>query len=179
LAVGLHVDLGEWICRCGRWTALYQRADPADADAVEREVRAQLECCCDLLGRPPTHIDSHQHVHRKEPARSILTGIAADLHVPLRHFTPSIHYCGDFYGQTAEGSPLPERIGTAALVTLLHRLPDGLTELACHPGYSDGLETMYDLERIVELRTLCHADVRQALTDAAIRVVSFAQTEVS
>jgi predicted glycoside hydrolase/deacetylase ChbG (UPF0249 family) len=179
LAVGLHVDLGEWIYRDGRWTALYERVSPADADAVEKEVRSQLERCCDLLGRPPTHLDSHQHVHQKQPARSILIRIAAELHVPLRHFAPSIHYCGDFYGQTAEGAPLPDRIGTAALVTLLHGLPEGLTELGCHPGYSDGLETMYGRERSVELGTLCHHDVRQALLDADIRVVSFAHTEVN
>jgi predicted glycoside hydrolase/deacetylase ChbG (UPF0249 family) len=157
--------------------AVYRRVEPDDVDAVEREIRTQLERCCDLLGRRPTHIDSHQHVHRREPARSILAGLAADLDVSLRLLTPAVRYCGDFYGQTAQGQPLLDRIAPAALVALVERLPEGVTELGCHPGYPDGLDTMYGLERAVELRTLCSPEVRQALVDADVRMVSFARAE--
>ena len=175
LAVGLHVDLGESIYRNGTWTTLYERVDASDPEAVEREIRTQLERCCGLLSRMPTHIDSHQHVHRRDPARSILARIAAELHVPLRHFTPGVRYCGDFYGQTAQGQPLPDRIATPALVALLGQLPEGATELACHPGYADDFESMYDLERTVELRALCAPEVRHALLKEDICVVSFGQ----
>jgi predicted glycoside hydrolase/deacetylase ChbG (UPF0249 family) len=36
---------------------------------------------------------------------------------------------------------------------------------------------MYGLERAVELRTLCSPEVRQALVDADVRMVSFARAE--
>ena len=179
LSVGLHVDLGEWICRNGEWALLYSRVDPADADAVEREVRAQLEHFRDLVGRPPTHLDSHQHVHRSDPARSIVMRVAGELHVPVRHFAPAIRHCGEFYGQTAKGEPLPDLIGVPALVTLLRQLPDGVTELACHPGYADDLESMYRQERTIELRSLCAAEVRSVLAETDIQLTSFADLTTS
>jgi predicted glycoside hydrolase/deacetylase ChbG (UPF0249 family) len=179
LSVGLHVDLGEWMYTGREWMPLYERVDRADPDAVAREVKRQLEHCSDLLGRTPTHIDSHQHVHRKEPARSVVMRLAADLGLPLRHFTPAIHYCGEFYGQTVDGRPLGDRIDPAALVALLRRLPDGITELGCHPGYATDLNSMYASEREVELRTLCAPDVREALATLGIRLVSFREQEVA
>jgi chitin disaccharide deacetylase len=172
-SVGLHIDLGEWICRDGTWRCRYQRVNLDDSHAVEREVRAQLECCRDLLGRDPTHLDSHQHVHRREPVRSALGHIADELGVPLRHVTPGIRHCGEFYGQTATGDLLPHLISVTALVSLLANLGQGMTELACHPAYADDLDTMYQMERSVELRTLCADEVRATLEDERIQLTSF------
>ena len=106
LSVGLHVDLGESIYRAGEWIALYERVDRQDARAVEAEIRAQLALCRELLRRDPTHLDSHQHVHTEEPARSILDGIARELDVPLRHRSARLRHDGRFYGQTRTGEPL-------------------------------------------------------------------------
>jgi chitin disaccharide deacetylase len=79
LSVGLHVDLGEWEYRDGGWTPLYSVSDdPRD------ELSRQLACFRDLMGRDPTHIDSHQHVHRGEPVRSAMIQLALDLGVPAR-----------------------------------------------------------------------------------------------
>jgi chitin disaccharide deacetylase len=179
LAIGLHIDLGEWIYQHGEWTALYERVDRTDSAAVTREVQAQVDRFCDVVGRFPTHIDSHQHVHCREPVRSIVIGIAAELRAPLRHVTPAVRYCGDFYGQTAQGEPVRDRVAASALVALLHRLPDGLTELGCHPGYADDVESMYGVERTLEVDALCDPRVREALDRADIRLVSFASLEVS
>src|SRR5262245_43062710 len=59
LSVGLHVDLGESIYRGGEWITLYERVDREDARAVEAEIRVQVSLCRELLGRDPTHLDSH------------------------------------------------------------------------------------------------------------------------
>jgi chitin disaccharide deacetylase len=32
-----------------------------------------------LVGKVPTHIDSHQHVHRREPVRAVLIALARKL----------------------------------------------------------------------------------------------------
>jgi predicted glycoside hydrolase/deacetylase ChbG (UPF0249 family) len=179
LAIGLHVDLGEWVYRQGEWTALYERVDRTDSAAVAREVRAQVDRFCDVVGRFPTHIDSHQHVHGREPVRSIVIGIAAELRAPVRHVSPAVRYCGDFYGQTPRGGPMRDRITPSALVALLRGLPDGLTELACHPGYAGDVESMYGVERTLEVEALCDPQVRETLDRADIRLVSFASLEVS
>jgi predicted glycoside hydrolase/deacetylase ChbG (UPF0249 family) len=170
---GLHIDLGEWLYVNGRWRARYQRVDLNDPDAVEREVRMQLERFQDLVGRDPTHLDSHQHVHRREPVRSVLMRVASELRVPLRESTPGIRHRGDFYGQGAAGEPLPDFISVTRLVSSLSRLPEGVTELACHPGYAADLDTMYQSERSVEVRTLCADEVRDTLAKEHFRLTSF------
>src|SRR6266566_7386787 len=72
LSVGLHVDLGEWVYRDETWVALYEVVPLADRAAVTEEVSRQLAAFRRLMGREPTHIDSHQHVHRDEPVHSVV-----------------------------------------------------------------------------------------------------------
>ena len=177
LSVGLHVDLGESIYRAGEWIALYERVDRQDPSAVEAEIRAQLALCRELLRRDPTHLDSHQHVHTEEPARSILDGIAREVGVPLRHRSARLRHDGRFYGQTRTGDPLTAGITPAHLVEMLGSLPDGVTEVACHPGFADDLVTMYHAEREVELETLCDPAVRRAICDEGIALIGFADLQ--
>ena len=79
LSVGLHVDLGEWKFEADEWRQLYERSQDG-----------QLERFRELVGRDPTHLDSHQHVHLREPARSALIELAAELGVALRHFDEGV-----------------------------------------------------------------------------------------
>ena len=174
LSVGLHVDLGESIYRGGEWISLYERVNRQDARAVEAEIRAQLSLCRELLRRDPTHLDSHQHVHTEEPARSILDGIASELGVPLRHRSSRLRHDGRFYGQTSTGEPLTAGITPTHLVEMLRSLPEGVTEVACHPGFADDLLTMYRAERQVELDALCDPGVRRAVDDEGIALIGFA-----
>src|SRR6266571_2896442 len=54
--------------------------------------------------------------------------------------------------------------------------PEGMTELACHPGLITGgeeLQTMYRTEREQELQALCDPCVRRAISSNGIRLVSF------
>jgi chitin disaccharide deacetylase len=173
LSVGLHVDLGESIFRDGEWIPLYQWVNRQDARAVEAEVRAQLSRCRELLGRDPTHLDSHQHAHIEEPARSILDEMARELGVPLRHRSPRLRHDGRFYGQTSTGDPLAASISPAHLVEILRGLADGVTEVACHPGFADDLATMYSAERRLEVEALCDPRVRRVLGDEGIDLIGF------
>jgi predicted glycoside hydrolase/deacetylase ChbG (UPF0249 family) len=174
LSVGLHLDLGEWAYRDGNWLPLYSVVPLDHADTLKKEITAQLAAFRRLLGREPTHIDSHQHIHLQEPARLVLAEIARDLQIPVRHFTPAVHYCGDFYGQTADGNPLPELISVAALSKILEALPEGLTEIGCHPGYGNDLDTMYGSERAQETKVLCNPQIRAAIERMGIALCSFA-----
>ena len=174
LSVGLHLDLGEWEYVAGEWRARYEVVDTEDPTAVEAEVGHQLETFCRLLGRHPTHLDSHQHVHRHEPARSSLQRAGERLGVPVRHLTSGVRYRGDFYGQDGRGWPVPDAITVEALVGLLAGLPAGVTELGCHPGEPEGLDSTYRTERAVEMETLCEPRVRAAVADSGIRLRSFA-----
>jgi predicted glycoside hydrolase/deacetylase ChbG (UPF0249 family) len=172
LGVGLHLDFGEWVFRDGSWFPLYQVVATEDAAGVEQEVQRQLKAFRDLLHRDPTHIDSHQHAHRHEPAHSIVKRVCDELGIPCRGFSAA-QYCGSFYGQTGTGEALKESITVDALVGILSRLPSGVTELGCHPGFGADLDTMYVHEREQEVHVLCDRRVRQAIDAGHIALCRF------
>lgn len=173
LSVGLHFDIAEWRYVDGEWRAFYIVADAEDAAVVREELARQLTEFHRLVGREPTHLDSHQHAHDSEPVRSVMMDAAGRLRVPLRNCTPGVAYCGAFYGQSGRGDPFPEGIGTGSLVATIEALAPGWTELACHPGYADDLESIYLHEREQEVRALCHSEVKQALQSAGVALRSF------
>ena len=172
LSLGLHLDLGEWSYRNDEWVSLYEVV-PMDLVAVASEVGAQLERFRDLVGADPTHIDSHQHVHREEPVRSCVRELAKSLGVPLRDQSQEVLYSGRFYGQTYKGVPLHQAITVEALSGILASLPQGVTELGCHPGFGHSLNTSYRLEREVELSTLCDPRVTECIATEMITLCSF------
>lgn len=173
MSIGLHLDLGEWVYRDGEWVPLYSVVLTSNAAAVEAEISRQLDAFQRLLGRPPTHLDSHQHVHREEPVRSIVLRHARELGIPVRDFSPGIRYCGDFYGQDEEGKTIPGALTVQGLQSVLESLADGTTELGCHPGYDDGLATSYRSERAQEVKVLCDPEVRRVLERNEIELCSF------
>ncbi len=176
LAIGLHIDIGQWNYESGEWVVAYQHCSPEDAAAVEAECRRQLEAFRELLGRDPTHLDSHQHTHMTEPVASVAEELAAELGVPLRGHP--IRYEGGFYGQAGRGEAWPEGITVEHLIELITTLPDGWAELGCHPGIDVGEgESSYGPERERELHALCDRRVRVAIEEEEVDLRSFAEVE--
>ena len=173
LSVGLHLDLGEWTLRAGEWVQAYEVVPHDDAAAVAGEVARQLDEFRRLMQREPTHLDSHQHIHRHDPVRQIVTALGAELGLPVRDFNPAITYRGDFYGQGHKCAPFPEGISVANLLAIFRQLPPGLTELGCHPGADEALDSAYRTERLTEVTTLCDPRVRAELQSEGIELVSF------
>src|SRR6266404_793405 len=173
LSLGLHLDFGEWVYKDENWTPVYNVVPLDEATALRNELSRQLAVFRTLTGRNPSHIDSHQHAHLREPARSVVLEAAQELRAPVRDCNPEIHYCGRFYGQTAEGSPYAEGITSDALIEIFSQLPSGVTELACHPGEGQVPNTTYKGERVKEMKTLCDARVRAALTELKIELCGF------
>jgi predicted glycoside hydrolase/deacetylase ChbG (UPF0249 family) len=172
LGLGLHLDLCEWQIVEGDWRPRYQVVDTGDAGAVAREVEHQLARFRSLVGRDPTHLDSHQHVHREEPVRSVLVRLSRSLRVPLRH-AGRVRFCGAFYGQGRAGVPLPDAVGPDHLVSIIRGLPQGFTELCCHPGEGLDVPPAYGAERRIELLSLCDERAADALREAGVRLCSF------
>lgn len=166
LSVGLHADLGEWLYADGDWTPRYERGPAQD------EIPRQLDRFRALMGCDPTHLDSHQHVHREGAPATVMAGLADELLVPLRG-RGNIRYCGDFYGQTGTGERLPDAIIAEALIGVIERLEPGITEVACHPGLDPELRSSYRWERLREVETLCHPAVAAALDRRRVRLISY------
>jgi predicted glycoside hydrolase/deacetylase ChbG (UPF0249 family) len=174
LSVGLHFDIGEWEYVADEWRELYEVVPADDQDAVAAELDRQLARFEELLGRPPTHLDSHQHVHSNPAVGRVLATAGRRLGVPVRNLSPGVAYCGDFYGQDGRGYPLSERIGVDAMIGIIGALPPGVTELGCHPAAADDVAGMYRGERLRELHTLCDPRVPVAIQANGVALRSFA-----
>jgi predicted glycoside hydrolase/deacetylase ChbG (UPF0249 family) len=160
LGIGLHVDLG--------------RTPPADAAGIRELLLRQAEQFEWLMGRKPTHLDSHRNSHLDPLALPEFMELARRWRIPLRGHSP-VRLLPSFYGQW-NGESHPEQVGVLSLLRLLAtRVEPGITELICHPAYVDAsLASSYRLEREVERATLCDAEVSRALPALGIQLVGFA-----
>lgn len=173
LGVGLHVDLGEWMYRDGDWEPLYEVVALNNTKKVEKEVLHQLEAFLQIMGRKPTHIDSHQHIHQRELLLPIFINVARELNITLRGSSGHVAYCGDFYGQYSDGSPFHEAISVEGLQQIIMTLSEGYTEMACHPGLDNDIQTMYKTEREKEVATLCNKSIKEYIDRYNIELCTF------
>lgn len=147
---------------------------------IRAEWAAQAERFAAVFGREPTHLDTHHHVHRHPRIFEAALDLAERLAIPLRALTPEL-------AQRIRGRHLPavdQAVGDvgpdafwqpARLIDFLRRLPPGVTELMCHPGYADGAlsASSYCVQREVELRALCDPRVKDALKAAGVRCIAY------
>ncbi|HYI15719.1 MAG TPA: ChbG/HpnK family deacetylase [Thermomicrobiales bacterium] len=156
---------------------LRQQATTAD---INREARAQLDRFRELLGRDPSHIDSHQHVHTWPVAVEPVAALAREISVPVRACSTQhrdrLRMLGvgcpdtfiiDFYGEA--------NVDSGTLAAIVTALPPGTTELMCHPGGEDPdiADSSYRRERELELATLCSPDIRTLIEDLQIELTGF------
>ena len=173
LGIGLHIDLGEWQLQGGEWIARYEVVDLNSSSEVESEIRTQLGLFRRLIGRSPTHIDSHQHIHLRKELLPVFKSISRSCNVPLRHTDRRVRYCGAFYGQDKSGGEYNIGVSAPRLNSILNSLLPGTTELACHPGFDIDVSTMYRLQRDLEVQALCDPEVRTAIRRRGIELVNF------
>ena len=164
LSVGLHVTLTNEDAEL-----LF------DTDGCRAELERQLARFERLLGRPPTHLDSHHNVHLEPPLSDLFVAVARERDLPLRAFSPA-RYFADFYGQW-DGETHLEQVTVETLSEMLEsEVGPGVTEFGCHPGYAgDGFESSYLLEREAELRTLCDPALPRRIEELGIRMIGFAE----
>jgi chitin disaccharide deacetylase len=164
LALGLHIELaGEALASAG-----------ARRDAVCRaSLDQQFSCFATLVGRMPTHLDSHHNVHRNPRLLPHFLDLARQHNLPLREHS-AVRYLSSFYGQWGGETHL-EAISVPSLLNQLETaLPDSVTELGCHPGYvGPDLHSSYSIEREIELRTLVDPILPRMLAAQQFQLISF------
>jgi chitin disaccharide deacetylase len=164
LSVGLHAVLPEEVV---------QVADRAYVCRTALE--DQMSAFAALVGRLPTHLDSHHHVHQRPGLLPHFQAVADGFGIPLRAFS-GVRYSSRFYGRW-NGATHPEQVSAESLVAIIEAdVTDGVTELACHPGLPDPtLVSSYTLERTLELSTLCAPEVLHFIEDSEMKLVGFAE----
>jgi chitin disaccharide deacetylase len=160
LSLGLHADLD----RATQYTSV---------EDLGSELGRQVNAFRRLVGRRPTHLDSHHNLHRDARLLPLFLKLARHLEVPLREYSP-VRTVSEFYGQWS-GESHKEQIGVQNMIRILMtEVQPGVTELCCHPGYVEpDFSTSYRAERQIELRTLCDPAIRQTIERQNIRLVNF------
>jgi predicted glycoside hydrolase/deacetylase ChbG (UPF0249 family) len=163
-----------------RPTELLQR--DIDRDEALAEYRAQFARARDLIGRMPTHVDSHHWVHDHPALSWALCQLARETGAAAR-----THDAKQRDEYRASGVRTPDRfirsfqheghVSVDSLVAIIDGLEDGTSELMCHPGEPDAdLEATsgYAQLRPVELATLTDPRVRDTLARRSITLTTFA-----
>jgi chitin disaccharide deacetylase len=196
--VGTLVDAGgEFLGEEG----LAAQIASVDLEQVRREWTAQVEKFIAIAGRAPDHLDSHHHAHYFSPGlcRAALE-LAQKYQCAVRFPTRAVglDMLGDFsteYAQECHAQnqelmhnyaiPSPDTFfktfydETCTLDYLLNALaglPEGTTEMMCHPGYADAeliAGSSYASQRENELNLLTHEQVRKTIAAHRIELISF------
>ena len=139
LGVGLHVDLSEWVYHDGEWAPLYEVVVADDREAVEAEVAAQLACFspCSAGSRPISTRTSTGTSKSRSARCSSRPGAGsasrcARLHAGDRLSRRLLR--PDRHGAIR----CPRRSRSTLSLGLLSSLPNGITELGCHPAAEPG-----------------------------------------
>lgn len=153
------------------------QADPRD---VDREVEAQIEAFEKLLGRPPTHLDTHHHVGLLSPVEAVVLAWARRLGIAVRSQDPTARARARVMGlRTPDhffGESGPDAYWTAArTLEHLRHLPPGASEFMTHPGYLDDAlsYSRYGRQREVELVGLGSVGARAAARALGIQLCDF------
>lgn len=150
LGVGLHAVLDPSLGR----------------DAVRTALLRQLARFEALRGAPPTHLDSHKHVHVRPEALAAFAEVAAARGLPVRSIDAGtraflrragVETADAFLGD-ADRRPAWT---VGALLAALEGVGEGRTELMAHPGHAPShVRTSFGPEREVELAAVCHPAAR-------------------
>ncbi|WP_158606835.1 carbohydrate deacetylase [Paenibacillus ginsengarvi] len=148
-------------------------------EEAELEIERQLDKL--LAARmTPTHLDTHHHIHIEVPSiYAILKKIALRRRIPMRRH-PWAETGGDAPLQTERliMDTFDDGNGTARLLRYLEDLPEGTTEIMCHPGYGEDKGTAASqgsAARAAELQTFTDPAVREAIRQLDIRLIHYGQ----
>ncbi|MGZ4182485.1 MAG: ChbG/HpnK family deacetylase [Solirubrobacteraceae bacterium] len=150
-----------------------------DPGYAAEELNAQLERFRALIGRDPTHVDAHHHVHARGGRITTFARLVEPLGVPLR-LAGQVRYIGGFYAHTRPGVSNIRFVSQEYLVHVVaNEAFEGFNELGCHPALRGDFDSSYRYEREVELATLTEPGLREELDHLGVQLASFHDWAVS
>ncbi len=151
-----------------------------DRDEVRREIEAQLARFQGLAGRLPSHLDSHHHCALHPDIEPVFAAAAREKGLPVRASSAAARERLRAAGLRTPDAFLDGFYGAGAtaerLVAIVAELPEGTSELMCHPGFPDEAllsGSTYARERAREVEALCDPSVRAALARHGVALVGF------
>lgn len=148
-----------------------------------RELRPQIEKILDARLRP-THLDSHKHTHALPWVFLAVARLAREFQIPFMR----VPFAAPVYRRIAArhgvrtpdhflGFRLTGRLDEDTFVAALSKLPDGVSEFMCHPGFLgpelSASPTRLKDSRVRELEALTSPRVRALLSELQVRLGPF------
>jgi chitin disaccharide deacetylase len=191
----------------GRLLASLTRREISVYDELAAQVRRIVGA-----GLMPTHLDTHKHTHLAPPVLEAVARVSREFGIPwvrrpfdfpmnargaprIKRITSSalgllrrrFHRVLEEHGcQTTDhfaGFQITGNFRTTELVELIGALPEGSTELMCHPGYcQDTLQharTRLKESREWELEALLAPETKEALERHGVELVNYLQIQSS
>jgi predicted glycoside hydrolase/deacetylase ChbG (UPF0249 family) len=172
---------------------------------VEKEFSAQIKHLVSS-GIVPDHMDGNNHIHVFPGIATVVARLAKQYRIrkvrlPLESFFSLKQYCQPhalkklFIGLLAKrarplfnsqgllftdhfaGMQFPIVSNPAALRAFLQNIPEGTTELMCHPGFKNHANPFSTEEREQELSSLTHVDVLKDIQHLNICLISYSELE--
>ena len=153
------------------------RIPPAE---VRAELEAQIAVFQMLARKDPTHLDSHHHAARHPAIAPVYAAVARGRRLPAR--APDLETrrvlreaqvrTPDRFEDGFHG----DGVRVELLARILQELPDGVTELMCHPAVVDDAlrgGSRYADVRDAEREILCDPAIREIVRARKIRLAGF------
>ncbi|SEQ12051.1 hypothetical protein SAMN05216522_101258 [Rosenbergiella nectarea] len=194
LGVGMHfvLTLGEPLSamptltrggQLGKWVWQMAEEGRLPLHEITQELTSQYQRFIELFGYPPTHIDSHHHVHLIPDIYTIVEDFACKEGIPLRIDRPGAQrgeveqsktrrcegFSNAFYGES-----ISEDLFLQILDDSLQRGESSL-EVMCHPAFVDNTirKSAYCYPRLLELEILTSSSLQQEVAKRGYRLTNF------
>ncbi|HLG97481.1 MAG TPA: ChbG/HpnK family deacetylase [Bryobacteraceae bacterium] len=188
LDIGVHLVLvgtEGYPATVGRLTASIALGRVRIYDELAQQVRKILDA-----GICPTHLDTHKHTHLLPPVLDAVARISQEfgilwvrqpIPVPVPFLRTTLHNRLRKRGcRTTDhfvGFEITGAYDTPGLAALMRRLPEGVTEFMCHPGFCGeelrAAPTRLKESRRTELDALTSSEVREAMEESAVTLISY------
>jgi chitin disaccharide deacetylase len=169
------------------------------------EMRLQVQTILDA-GLRPSHLDTHKHTHLAPPVLRAVIQTSREFDIPwvrrpadftmpahsspffkklvnkavqfaANRFDNALHRGGCRFTDHFTGFEVTGRLGTPELLSILRHLPDGITELMCHPGYLreelGSAPTRLKESRVKELEALTSPEARAILSETGVQLTTY------
>jgi predicted glycoside hydrolase/deacetylase ChbG (UPF0249 family) len=138
-------------------------------DKARRQFTEQIEKFKILMGKMPTHIDGHYHVHRLPAILPFILEFSKKNKIPVRAIG-EVNFIASF------SNPNPKNASLVNLIKIIRNLPQGVSELMTHPGYSSvKLKRVSSLsdQRERELAILISPEIKRVIEEEGIKLISW------
>ncbi len=139
-------------------------------DELYLEWKAQIELFIRMVGKKPTHIDSHHHVHLLPGNVDVAICLAKEYDIPMRQETD--------LGLDYEVATLMRGFGNNISIDYFEKdlTVDTTQELMCHPAFIDYhlyQNSSYCNERVFEMKFIRSQEFRNWINDHKIKLINY------